>query len=637
MVGVHVRYSPRYGYAVELNPARIVAIGLLVATMAILAAAITMGKITVAQGPPPEGDEARAAHHCPWEYGGPDACHPTPTPTPNVCWEFGVCPPTPTPKPTSTSRPTATATSVPPTLAPTPTRCANPHECSNPKPTYTPTPVPPTPTKAPTATPTPTNTPRPTPTLRPTSTPTPTPTPRPTSTPTPTNTPEPTPPKPTPTQNPSITCDDEGEANAAGLVPTDIPIHVWFLNSTLDPGDCDDVTIYLPNTYDPAYSLEVRLSTDAGLAFNNQCTSRQFVWSSGLTGRTWYSREFPIYACATNTGKGTLTAELYHGKGFVGSDSDTAVITSPPTPTPMPIPVPVATPVPEPLLTCARSVSSAHAAAENRDGPKVYVWLPTTMALGKCYDASVDLHGALEEAKNYAVQLATDEGLAFNKLCSDREATWTDFPSSLSSIEIATYACVEGQSKLTATLLVDKTPQATAEATTVINQPTPMPTIESPGLPESASIYASCLAPDQNPVGSHGIKKGILDNRVTYYAGSEFYNGVFIGIGSNPPSDPISALFWNFELHNSENFCVYGLSWHRLSDSVPTAITATMTVGTDSVKYSATCDGQTCRAINDDGYSLSSLYLKGELPISLQADHKFPSRTVETSATKMIH
>ena len=309
----------------------------------------------MAQGPPPEGDEARAAHHCPWEYGGPDACHPTPTPTPNLCWEFGVCPPTPTPKPTSTPRPTAT-----------------PRPTNTPRPTATPKA-----TKTPTATLRPTNTPRP-----PTATPRPTSTPRPaTATPYPTSTPKPTAtPRPTPTQIPSVTC-DALDAAAAPVVPSNIPVNVWFLKEVLGPGDCDDVTIYVPDSYDPGYSLHVTLETDAGLAFNTQCTSRQYTWS-GLHGLGWYSREFPIYACATATGEGTLTASLYHGSRLVGSDSDTATITLPPTPIPQPTntprPTPTGTPTtpPTPNPDCLDVHRGASAAAGEIFNPVVNVWLP---------------------------------------------------------------------------------------------------------------------------------------------------------------------------------------------------------------------------------------------------------------------
>ena len=124
-------------------------------------------------------------------------------------------------------------------------------------------------------------------------------------------------------------------------------IHVWFLDPALETGECDDVTIYLPST-DPEDQLEVRLSTDAGLAFNEACTNRRHVWSVGLVGRSSYSQEFPVYACPTSTGKGTLTAEVYLGNEFVKGNSDSATIVPPPTNTPRPTSAPPARPTQTP-------------------------------------------------------------------------------------------------------------------------------------------------------------------------------------------------------------------------------------------------------------------------------------------------
>ena len=132
--------------------------------------------------------------------------------------------------------------------------------------------------------------------------------------------------------------------------PFDPEVHVKYLDPDLRVGECDIVAISIAGSFPRNMEFDVRLATDRGLAFDRSCSVRTRTWR-GLTGRTRYYRNFPVYGCANNRGTGTLSATLIHHRLYVASGQDTANIIPPPTPTPTHTPTPTPTPTPRPTPT----------------------------------------------------------------------------------------------------------------------------------------------------------------------------------------------------------------------------------------------------------------------------------------------
>ena len=326
----------------------------------------------------------------------------------------------------------ATAYVPPPTPTPTPTHTPTP--TPTPTPTHTPTPTPtPTPTHTPTPTPTPTPVPAPAPkpgdpTPIPTPEPTPVPAPEPTATPTPT---------PLPTQQASVTCDELGGQAIVPPTPAPPALHIWLLKKQLELGQCNDVTVYLPNT-DTGQAFNLTLTTNNSLAFDEDCTQRTTRWS-GFTGRPWHSREFAVFACSA--GRGTVTATLSGFDDFSVTEETTVTLAPTPTPTTGPTAIPTATPRPTPTPTVRPTATRAPTptpapTCADVQGPEGQIdpeieKLPVlelrdfnpALRAGECVDISVMARDGRLEANGYTIGLTTQNGLAFDQGCVDKWET----------------------------------------------------------------------------------------------------------------------------------------------------------------------------------------------------------------------
>ena len=116
-------------------------------------------------------------------------------------------------------------------------------------------------------------------------------------------------------------------------------VNIWFLDSSLHVGECDVVRIYLPGPLSESATCDVRLSAGSGLYLDAGCTLRGLNWK-GLTGRSWYSKDYPVYACDNGFSTGTIQAELWLGTSWLYTAAESANITDIPTPTPTPTPIP---------------------------------------------------------------------------------------------------------------------------------------------------------------------------------------------------------------------------------------------------------------------------------------------------------
>ena len=141
---------------------------------------------------------------------------------------------------------------------------------------------------------------------------------------------------PTPTLRPSDLCVDlEPLSQSAIEVPQ--LINITFPSSEIGPTHCYDVVVSTSSGLSEAEEYRVKLTASGELAFDSLCNDLEEDWD-GLTQRTWYRREFPVWTC--NAGSGTLTASLYNTKRM-GKPIDTATMTVQilaPTPTPRPTP-----------------------------------------------------------------------------------------------------------------------------------------------------------------------------------------------------------------------------------------------------------------------------------------------------------
>ena len=299
---------------------------------------------------------------------------------------------------------------------------------STPVPTAVPTAVP---TEPPTAIPTepPTAVPTEPPTEPPTEIPTERPTEPPTSPPSPpsrpggpTNTAVPPPNAPS---TPGLPDDGSCTDNAA---PRENPqtdknagprVNLWFLNSTLSPRECDEIRVYIDGDFPQSNSYTLNLRTGGGLSFSrNSCSDRTRTWN--LQGRTWYKRDYPVWACNGST-SGSLTGRMVRNGVTVASSVTSTTISSPPVsaPTKVPTRTPTRTPHPTIAPTIAPHCSGPVRSTENEPrevGPlKVLdIQVQPVLDVGECVDVNLILDG-LDPDGIYALQLTPSVGLSWPK------------------------------------------------------------------------------------------------------------------------------------------------------------------------------------------------------------------------------
>ena len=237
-------------------------------------------------------------------------------------------------------------------------------------------------------------------------------------------------------------------------------VNIWFLNSSLHVGECNDVRIYLPGPLSEQVTYTVRLRTSGGLYFNAGCTSRSETWRN-LRGRSWYSKDYPVYACDRGYASGTLTAELLRGSTSLYLAQDTATIT--PIPTAIP-PTRTATPPPTTTVTPTRTATPAPTResdescldvssdtverirvpmAWNEYSPDFTVSLDPVIRSGDCVHIAVGVEAdTFTGGGTYAARLSASNYLGFNNNCQDDYHSVADLePGERQAFIVPVFAC----------------------------------------------------------------------------------------------------------------------------------------------------------------------------------------------------
>ena len=211
----------------------------------------------------------------------------------------------------------------------------------------------------------------------------------------------------------------------------------------------------------------VRLRTTGGLYFDASCSAGSRAWS-GLTGRSWYSRDYPVYACDRGFTSGTVTAELLQESTSLYLAQDTATITGIPTPSPSPTFTPTGpseptnTPTVTPTPTTAVSEPCIDSNTTRRQSDSVprqieppntigigFSGLPMHMSPGTCVVVTVATTGDLVPGKhNYQVVIAGGRGLGVNADCSAIDRRFNNITESSFIRGIPIYACGEESNRV---------------------------------------------------------------------------------------------------------------------------------------------------------------------------------------------
>ena len=115
-------------------------------------------------------------------------------------------------------------------------------------------------------------------------------------------------------------------------------VSIYFVPATMEVDECAEGRFYIDGDFVTSNEYDLKIRLYDGLSFDQQCTDQSEDWP-GMADRSWYSRDYRIWACNDPTGRGRVTATMYRVQGStlsqVYTTTDNVRITTPsPTATP---------------------------------------------------------------------------------------------------------------------------------------------------------------------------------------------------------------------------------------------------------------------------------------------------------------